>query len=412
MKAISVIPVTLIGNRGSEAMLTSTIGRIREIYPNMKFNVYSYYPKLDRQLINSEGIKIYSATPLYLVFVLFPMSLFYKIAVIWVRINFLDRLFPKSISDLAKSEILIDLAGISFVDSRKKFLLYNTLSLLPAFILNVPVVKFAQAMGPFSSLINKTAARIILSNCLKVYARGKSSAQHLDSLGLTNGLVSLASDVAFMHKHSYALTTENEEYFKNEISKIRLRSNNAKGLIGICPNMVIYQKMQQKYLYKLVEIIKNLSYRGFDIVLFPNATLPSHNYFNNDLIIIDKLKTLLDRPNIYFVDHCVNTSQIKQVIKLCDITVVSRFHAMIASLSLGVPTLVIGWGHKYKEIMEEFGLAKYVIDYRQANLKRIGEAVDDLLSSKTAINKKIAKNLEVAKAQAAIQIDYVIKIFA
>jgi colanic acid/amylovoran biosynthesis protein len=43
---------------------------------------------------------------------------------------------------------LIDLAGVSFIDGREKFLPFNILTILPAMLLGVPVVKFAQAMGP------------------------------------------------------------------------------------------------------------------------------------------------------------------------------------------------------------------------------------------------------------------------
>ena len=74
MKTISIIGGTISGNRGAEAMLSTVIGRTRENYPSAVFNVFSYYPADDRKVCIDKHISIYSATPVYLVFVLFPFA--------------------------------------------------------------------------------------------------------------------------------------------------------------------------------------------------------------------------------------------------------------------------------------------------------------------------------------------------
>ena len=40
----SLIAATVSGNRGAEAMLETSIGRIRERFPDARFSVFSYYP--------------------------------------------------------------------------------------------------------------------------------------------------------------------------------------------------------------------------------------------------------------------------------------------------------------------------------------------------------------------------------
>ena len=76
MKKISIIGATIIGNRGAEAMLSATIGRIKDRYPNAHFYVYSYYPADDFEVIEQSNVSIHSATPIYLVTVLFPFAPF------------------------------------------------------------------------------------------------------------------------------------------------------------------------------------------------------------------------------------------------------------------------------------------------------------------------------------------------
>jgi polysaccharide pyruvyl transferase WcaK-like protein len=41
--------------------------------------------------------------------------------------------------------------------------------------------------------------------------------------------------------------------------------------------------------------------------------------------------------------------------------VASRFHAVVGCLSQSVPTLAFGWSHKYRELLDDFGVADWVV---------------------------------------------------
>jgi polysaccharide pyruvyl transferase WcaK-like protein len=46
-------------------------------------------------------------------------------------------------------------------------------------------------------------------------------------------------------------------------------------------------------------------------------------------------------------------------------------HSCIAALSSNVPTLALGWSHKYRGIMKEVGLERYVFDNWVAQLDHV-----------------------------------------
>jgi len=402
MSQISIIAATFIGNRGAEAMLTTTVNEIRR-RKKVRINVYSYYPKIDRLLAEDLSVDIYSATPQYLLMVLCPLSFVYKMIRL-LNLKFCEQYFPKSVRALADSDVLIDLAGISFGDGRERYLAYNTISLLPAMILGVPVVKLSQAMGPFRNSINRVAAKLFLPRCLRIFARGKKTLGYLGELGIDKGRYDLAADVAFLQKRGYSMTKENVNYFMLKMEEIREIKRREKWLVGVCPNAVIYKKGGEEYLRALVRMIGYLERRSCGVVIIPNATLPFSKLKNNDLAVIGKLKEKVGQAVV--IDRCVNTDQIKEVISLCDFAVVSRFHAMVACLTLKVPPIVVGWSHKYLEVMKEFCLEEWVIDYSEMKGRKMELLIEKMFEERQENKDKIRKKLGLVKKGAERQFEY------
>src|SRR5688572_14770578 len=166
---VALIGATCWGNRGAEAMLATSIGVIRERHPDAHFNVFSYYPERDRVLIRDPAVTVFDARPAALVLRHLPFALLAR----WLRglgVSCPDTLMPVAIRALRDSDVLIDLGGISFSDGRALYLPFNVLCIYPAMLLQVPVIKLAQAMGPFHNLSTRVAARAFLRHCHHVVA--------------------------------------------------------------------------------------------------------------------------------------------------------------------------------------------------------------------------------------------------
>src|SRR5690606_25460263 len=128
------------GNRGAQAMLETVVGRLSRERPGLRFNAFSYYPKEDRGLVRDPRVTVYSSTPAALVLWLLPWSLLFGVARLLLGRRVL-RFAPASIRALGESTALVDVAGVSFIDGREKFLPFNVLTILPARLLGVPVAK-------------------------------------------------------------------------------------------------------------------------------------------------------------------------------------------------------------------------------------------------------------------------------
>lgn len=420
MTTVSIIGATFTGNLGGEAMLSTVIRELRAARPDARFVVFSYYPRSDRARGRQEAVTVFSATPARVCLVLFPCSLLFR-ALRCTGWKWIGKFFPNSVTELARSRVLLDLAGVSFVDGREKFLPYNVLTILTAMILGTPVVKLAQAMGPFKNSLNRFFASRLLRRCKKIFARGPATQSHLQDLGLPGDLVSPATDVTFLHQPGCSPTEENAEHIRDVLGGLERKRRVDQPIIGICPSSLVYQKVRKAggdYARFLKELAEELIQRGNAVLLFPHATRAAHSprLRNNDLPVIDAVVRQIEaaghQENLLHVVGNVNADTIKAMVRLCSVVVVSRFHAVIAALTTRTPVCVLGWGHKYREVMAYFGLERWVYDYSMGNPAEIAGAVESLLAQSESIRSQIAERLPEARASAAGQFEYVKSLLA
>ena len=416
MKKISIIGGTIVGNRGAEAMLVTTVEIIRKKYPDAQFYIYSYNCLEDKKVIVGEHITIHSATPLSLVLCLFPLSLMLAVLKFFLPQTLIN-LFPGLVSDLNNSDLLVDIAGVSFMDGREIFLPFNMLTILPAILMGTPVVKFSQGLGPFKNYLNRLSAKFILSSCKQIFARGNITLGHLNELFPTGKNYQEASDVSFSYPGGAFLSKENIHYVNEVRSRLTNFKNEKMQIVGLCPSSVVFLKLKKAdvdYISIWTEAIKMLLLdEKTSVLIFPNASFQGkmESLRNNDLPLIKQIMTKLSNEGvsterIIGIDKDINTCGIKSLIELCDITVVSRFHAMIASLALSKPVMVLGWSHKYLEVMREFKMEEWVFDYKVEKLDFSSKIVE-LLATKDECSIQISELLPPVVDQSYKQFAYI-----
>ncbi len=411
-----MIGATMYGNRGAEAMLSTLVWELRKSNSDLKFNVFSYYRNEDKSLNNQNFVSFYSSSPFYLVFVMGPLSIIYAILSA-LRLTKLLTIFPSSVRALARSKILICLAGVSFIDGRTKFLPFNVATILPAMFLGIPVIKFAQAMGPFKSRLNKLAANLILKRCKFIFARREESLSHLDSIFKHRYLHQHADDIAFLFKPIHCLS-ETECDVNSKMRQLRQISS-PKKIVGICPSSVIVNQgpnNSEYYLSVISEFVRKILSSGHTVALFPNATRSNHpeKTHNNDLPLIrqliESLKCDIQFEQLIVFNDPLNSKQIHQIIQKCDVLVTSRFHVMVSGLTSLKPVLVLGWSHKYLEVMKMFHQEDMVLDHTKATVTLINDMTNQLIQEQIKRSAEINQYLPEVQRSSKTQIDYVNKL--
>lgn len=399
---ISVLASTFSGNKGAAAMLQSLIKNLPDHY---KYNLLSVYPEEDSKQNPYQNVKVISAKPEEMIFVAFPLAILYYLFKWLGPMRSLLLKYPilKSINE---SQLVVDQAGVSFVDSRGFIMnTYNFICMAIPLLLGKKVIKYSQALGPFKNFWNRLWAKMVLPKITKICARGDITYKHLMDIQLSN--VELCADGAFimpdneMSQKNIHSIISNDNFYSREFVTISLSSV----VEGYCDKTGIdYKEIMSSFINFLIEE------KRYGVLIIANAARKGKTKRkNNDLPVCRKVyDRVQQKEHCRYYDEEFTPEEIREFISLSKMLVASRFHAMIGALYKEIPVLLVGWSHKYQEVLEMFSLGKYAIDYKKLTLSNLiyefnrfeQEHNDIRLKLKENIanvQKRSLKNIEIIK---------------
>lgn len=398
---IAITAASFCGNKGAAAMLQSGIKQLRERYgERLRITLMSTYPKRDREIIEAmperyDFISVVNAKPEKLLFLAFPLAamygLFKHIAIL--RKPFLHN---KIIRAYSECDMVVDMAGVSFVDSRG--FVMNTYSFVCAavpMLCGAPVCKYSQALGSFKNPYNRFLAKRILPKMRLICARGGITKNNLSEIGITEN-VRLCADGAFS-------MPEDERYAEN-VNRLSGNDSFYNGyVVGVSISSVVEKRCRKlgiDYKNIMTEFIDALTSEGCSVLIIANAARDdSAKPRNNDLPICGEVYAKIrDKTNVRYYPREMFPEELRLLISRCKALVASRFHAMIGALEKGVPVLLVGWSHKYREVLDMFGLGGYAADYSELTSDKLRTEFRRLIENSEDIRAKIAENLPNVKA--------------
>ena len=397
---ITVIGSALSGNKGAAAMLESAVQTLGERLGEVEFTLLSMYPAEDRAQNPYPNLEVVAADPKTLGVTINSLALAHRL---------LPPLRPllrrhRAIRELADSDVLLDQGGITFTDGREKFLLYNVASILPALNLGTPVFKCAQAVGPFKNPINRLVSKVFLPKAQTLVTRGRITHEFAEGLGLQN-LVA-GADYAF----SLAMDGTEEQGLRE--AGVDLGFFEDGEVVGVCPSVVLQKKVEARgddYVGQMIAFIERLRRAGKKVLLVPHSVRTgTEKTHNNDLPLCTRIAGLLvPGEDVLFVDRELSSQQLRHLIGRCDLFVASRFHAMVSSLAMAVPTLVIGWSHKYREVLEMFELEEWAFGHDQLTPSHLWDRFEELSARRDEVQGLLDQHLPEVRSRSLKQADLI-----
>lgn len=406
MITVATLGAAYSANKGAASMVQALLDSLPERLGPTRFVAVSTHPGADRRAYARAGaeVEVASQKPVEMAVVHVPLALLAgllrKARLPW---RWLCR--PAALRAIAGADVVADLSGISFVDGRRfVVLVYNALVVMVPLALGRPVVKCAQAMGPFRTSANRRLARLVLPRLRTICPRGDATERHLRELGLEN--LRPAADLAFAMRVPAAV-------------RDRIRARLAEAAPGpylvVSPSQVVdtyctqhgidYQKLMADF------IASAAAHTGHTVVMIAHSALPDAGVNHmNDLPLCRAIhRRLSTTDRVVFLDEDLLPTELRAVIGEGALLVTSRFHAMISALTERRPMLVIGWSHKYAEVLEPFGLADLAVQYAELGTSdAILERTAELLKRADELSESIGRTLPAAVSAAGVNLDVLV----
>lgn len=406
---IATVGAAASANKGAASMLQAVIDHASDHVGPCRVDVLSTYPDTDRQELPHHDadtrVNVVAATPVIMVLML-PLALLARLlAAVRLPRRWVCR--PAAMRALLDADVVVDVAGISFVDGRGvPTLVYNVLTTGIPQLLGTPVVKCSQALGPFQRPDTRVAAKVVLGACATICPRGRRTEEHLTSLRLRADVeIRPAADLAFVMK----LQASDQRAADELLARYDVQGS---PLVAVMPSSVVERYCEGEgidYVGLVAGLIDDIAETtGGVVLLVPHSARPSDQPGRmNDRPTCRAVHAAVSHDRCVLVDESLRPGVLRALIDRCDALATSRFHAMISALATSTPVMVVGWSHKYLEVLDEFGLGEWVVDFREVDRRGLSGRVTDLLEQGDEVARRIRANLDRVRASAAANLDAV-----
>jgi polysaccharide pyruvyl transferase WcaK-like protein len=300
---------------------------------------------------------------------------------------FTDRDMSELKSYIRSSDIVVDLYGICFSDNLEgdQGYIKSYISLLYQFRVSIlaklyrkKVVKNTCSFGPMKNKSNLRKAKFACRYLFNILsAREEKSRLALLHDAKVKKEILLSPDIA-------------------NVMPFQKKSNTATNIIGISTSHQIIRqwKNEEGYIECMVNLCKHVSQKyQKPILLIPNEVQKSLEF--NDISVSEEIqKKLCDEGiSVDIADSAkMPGSELKNLIASCEVMVASRYHSCVASLSSGVPVLVVGWHYKYEELLHWYYQDQWILSNKDCSSARLIEMFDAFWEQRDTSKKIIAEN--------------------
>jgi len=271
---------------------------------------------------------------------------------------------------LSQIDALIDVSGFAFTDQWGTAPMHDFIRLAQTYKKQgKPVVMLPQGFGPFEKSESRQAAQELASVPDLIYARDKVSYQHINP-GLDKDYIRRGPDITLFYPEVIDhIKPAQEARYSCIIPNVRMLKQGR-------------EKWEGHYEDVLVHIGDTLHNLGEKVLLL------IHDISGDDKDIAQRVKQRMSSPSE--IVERQNPVDLKQIIAESKVVITSRYHGAIAAFSKGVPSLCMGWAHKYEALYEDFGLRENMVSPTDTN-KNIHKKVKKIVYRNK--NNKLRKDI-------------------
>lgn len=368
-------------NKGAHLMLLTAMAELRSRLPGARFCVESDLHHPVGPCAELGLLRLYPAAPINRPNrfpLLFRTS---RLMGVLTSRGYCDQ---RGLARRGDPDALVDISGFAFGDAGPSNAMRNFAIRAASYRgRGRPVVLLPQMLGPFADpeAVRRFARIARLADV--IYARDPESLAHALGAAGPDAVLELAPDITINDLH------------------LEVEAPDPGGdYLCVVPNQQVLNhrgdRWREAYVPRLVTACRRAAEQGVKPVVVVHAGDGS------DGAIGERVAAEAD-CGVELFSH-EDPRVLKRFISGARGLVGSRFHAILAALSTGVPVSVIGWAHKYEMLLDDFGIPEAIHEPDDGD-DGMSAAVDGLIGGER--REAVVAGLFAAKAEARARLDAV-----
>jgi colanic acid/amylovoran biosynthesis protein len=405
---ILIIEAYSAANIGSGALVENSIRLLQKNFPEAGIEVLAQAPESIHKLT---GLPCYhelislplGRSRLKQIFWLFKTGLwmsFHALAVLMKAINISipETLYTyntetlTAVKKVKEADIVVSVGAERINDNFYKAILFSLYMLWMVKTFKKFLILFPQTIGPFHFKLTRFLSSRILSKCDVIFLRDRKSNEVIKEIGVNGPIIVDSCDVAV------AQPAVAPEEARNLLMEFNLKTGD-KPLVGMSVMQWSYAKVKGPSGYEAYkkavatvadEFIEN---KGVQ-VLFIATNLLTEGCREDDVAVAEDIMAIMKhREGATLLNRVYTPSQMKGLMGLLELCLVTRMHACIFSTGIFTPTVSINYQFKLKEYMNLTGLGDYTVNIdvvTTENLRKLmNRAWQDRLENREVLKTSI-----------------------
>ena len=355
-------------NTGDEAILTSMVRAFKEKIPQIKIVTLSKNP-----LQTSRSYDINSINRLNLI---------------------------KILICLRDTNLFISGGGGLLQDSTGKgwSTLYYLGLIFIARMFSVPIMIYAQGIGPINKQVNKRLIKWILNKVDLITVRDSSSKELLENLGVVSSSIHVNSDAAFLLKKRQAFDVINKY---PHIKEIMCSDNYSTIGISVRDCNKVNKDLKGVFAKLADDLIERFKVK---IVFLPFK-------FNEDIYISEEIISLMkNKTQIKILKDKLEPEELLSILSHLSLMVGVRLHSIIFSTIANIPFIAINYDPKVKNFVESLCLPELLLESDNISLKTVKEKIKYIRENKDKIDRILLEKTKILEEKACSNNELVFKI--
>ena len=410
MNKVVILNITHFANKGSMGRIEGMIHCLKETTPRSPITILHRYYKQDKDTLTKQLVEKYQNLevkehPWFRETnsnVLTAISSLVRFCFSAILHSTLCKLGLSLNDHLKQYDVIVDLNLIEPDRLTDEYDLvsiagniFALLNIWYATMTKKPVIVCSATIGPYQNKFSRRVAKHVLNKVNIITLREDYSRDYLQNLGVDKPDIYLSADLAFL------MEPPNKEKIPLMLEGMNITSDD-RPLVGIAPTAMMHSALKQpQYIQLIAELTDFLIEDLNATIIYVTNTYQDAPITQN---IYEKVK---NKHKVRILPFNVSASETKGIIGICDVFICSRFHALVASTSLGVPSLgIVAYSrNKFHGIVGKMmGLEDYLLDVDNefeydAFLAELKSKVDDLLMNKDLIAKELKEQAKKVREQ-------------